>query len=260
LEKRKSVKTGMFISKTVLIIIFILPMPVILRDRNSSKAITDSVYANNSVQIVSKSISGENKNKAAAMLGSLPLAFEENMGQTAPEVRFLARGLNYTLYLLPDEAVWKLQESGHKNKFAPGKSVAKNPGVLRMKLAGANKTSSAEGLENTQGRSSYFIGNAPAKWVKNAKQYRKIAFRQVYPGIDLFYYGSEGMLEYDFVVGVNADPGKIRMKFEGASGLKLDEKGNLEVSCGNNFVVMKAPVLYQKDFLKMKKVDGRSGF
>ena len=37
--------------------------------------------------------------------GQLPLYFEANQGQTDPEVRFLARGVGYTLFLTPTEAV-----------------------------------------------------------------------------------------------------------------------------------------------------------
>ena len=35
----------------------------------------------------------------------LPLIFEPNIGQTDPRVRFLSRGLGYSLFLTPKEAV-----------------------------------------------------------------------------------------------------------------------------------------------------------
>src|SRR5437762_9888167 len=55
----------------------------------------------------------------------LPLAFEENRGQTDPQVKFLARGSGYELFLTGDEAVLSLSRS------------ANNSSVLRMRMANA---------------------------------------------------------------------------------------------------------------------------
>src|ERR1700690_3295447 len=43
--------------------------------------------------------------------GRLPLSFEENWGQTDPQVKFLARGTGYALFLTPTEAVLKLRDT-----------------------------------------------------------------------------------------------------------------------------------------------------
>jgi hypothetical protein len=43
--------------------------------------------------------------------GRLPLSFEANHGQTDPQVRFLARGGGYTIFLTADEAVLTLRKS-----------------------------------------------------------------------------------------------------------------------------------------------------
>src|SRR5580658_9048710 len=42
--------------------------------------------------------------------GTLPLAFEANQGQTAPEVRYLAHGQSYELFLTNQEAVLTLRQ------------------------------------------------------------------------------------------------------------------------------------------------------
>src|SRR5580704_2970226 len=41
--------------------------------------------------------------------GSMPLSFEENRGQTDPQVRFLSRGNGYALFLTSTDAVLKLR-------------------------------------------------------------------------------------------------------------------------------------------------------
>ena len=88
--------------------------------------------------------------------------------------------------------------------------------VLRMKLVGANPNPEVTGENELPGKSSYFIGNDPSKWRTNVPTYAKVKYEEVYPGIDLVYYGNPGapgQLEYDFVVAPGADPRAIRLAF-----------------------------------------------
>ena len=47
------------------------------------------------------------------------------------------------------------------------------------------------------GKSNYLIGNDPEKWRQNIPHYARVRHREVYPGVDLVYYGNQGKLEYD---------------------------------------------------------------
>jgi len=133
--------------------------------------------------------------------GRLPLAFEENRGQTDAQVKFLARGKGYTLFLTRDEAVLRLRT---ENQRAKGKSRRAKleglpapstqhrvPSVLRLRLAGANPNPRVEGLEELAGKVNYFLGNDPAKWRTNVPTYAQVRYQDVWPGIDLVYYGKE---------------------------------------------------------------------
>ena len=126
--------------------------------------------------------------------GSLPSAFEPNIGQTAPEVRFLTRGRGMTTFFTDTEAVMVLGRS--------------EQAVVRMKLAGATKPRQAAGLENLPGISNYFIGNDRKNWRTDVPHYARIRYEGVYPGIDLEWYGNQRQLEYDFVVAA----GRIRSR------------------------------------------------
>lgn len=150
---------------------------------------------------------------AAASYSNLPLSFEANQGQTDAQVKFLSRGRGYTLFLAATEAVLTLKQASESS-------------VVRMKLVGANPHAEVSGLEKLPGKSNYFIGNDPDKWRTNVPQYAKVRYENVYPGIDLVYYGTnQRQLEYDFVIAPGADPGRIRLRLEGANDLALDEKG-----------------------------------
>jgi hypothetical protein len=96
-----------------------------------------------------------------------------------------------------------------------------------MKLAGANPSPQVAGLEELPGKSNYFVGSDPAKWRTNVATYAKVRYRDVYPGIDLVYYGNQRQLEYDWIVSPGAEPGAIRFAVEGAKRIKVDSSGGL---------------------------------
>jgi hypothetical protein len=57
--------------------------------------------------------------------------------------------------------------------------------------------------------------------------YAKVEYQQVYPGVNLVYYGNQQRLEYDFVVTPGADPGAITLAFAGADQVEVDASGDL---------------------------------
>src|SRR2546422_827769 len=191
------------------------------------------------------------KQQVLVAYGKLPLSFEANQGQTEPQVKFLSRGSGYTLFLTPTEAVLtltkvdahaKLRISGEATLVEPEKRAGT---VLRMKLLGANPTPRVTGVEELCGRSNYFIGNDPAKWRANVPTYAKVEYRDVYPGVNLVYYGNQRQLEFDFIVAPGADPQRIRLGVEGADRLDLDAQGDLVVHTGGAQVRLQEPDVYQ---------------
>jgi Beta-propeller repeat len=183
----------------------------------------------------------------------LPLSFEANQGQTDSRVKFLAQGPGYTLFLTSDEAVLALPAPSHADK--PGADRENSP-TMAMRLVGANPASRISGLEELEGKSNYFIGNDPAKWRTNIPNYAKVRYREVYPGVDLVYYGSQERVEYDFVVAAGSDPRAIGLAFErasreptkrvyGAAPLRIDGSGDLLVSFNGSEIRLHKPTAYQ---------------
>ena len=128
---------------------------------------------------------------SAVWAGSAPKVwFEPNQGQTHSSVQYLTR----SVYLDSTRA------ASHTNAEMP----------VVMELIGARKDARGEGLDPLPGITSYFMGNDPKKWRSGVPHFGKVRYRDVWPGIDLIYYGNaEGRLEYDFVVSSGADPGRI---------------------------------------------------
>jgi len=175
---------------------------------------------------------------------SVPLSFEPNQGQADSTVQFLARGSGYALFLAPGEVVLNLE-----------RQQPASVDTLRMSLIGAKANARAAGLARQPGVVSYFIGNDPKNWRSGIPTYGKVNYAQVYPGVDLVFYGNQRQLEYDFAVAPGADPNRIAWRVEGARA-SVDAEGNLLLNATNGPASFKKPVLYQMAGDKKIGVDG----
>ncbi|MFB3074104.1 MAG: hypothetical protein ACE1Z6_02875, partial [Candidatus Methylomirabilales bacterium] len=152
------------------------------------------------------------KAKIVEAYGKLPLSFEVNNGQTDAQVKYLARGRGYTLFLTGTEAVlvFKNQPSAVSDQRSARtdhtkKTQKPSRTMLRMQLVGANPHPKVVAVDQLPGKSNYFIGNDPKKWRTNVPNYARVRYQDVYPGVDLVYYGNQHQLEYDLVIAPSAD-------------------------------------------------------
>ena len=201
--------------------------------------------------------------------GRLPMRFEPNQGQSDSTVKFLARGPGYQLFLTPAEAVLVLRQA--KPTSAQGNLPSREmipdtaaatptpPAVIRIRLEGMTRNSEPilEGGDRLPGYSNYLIGKDPAQWRTQVPHYAKVRYAEVYPGIDLVYYGNPQQLEYDFVVAPGADPGLIQLAFTGVEGLEIDTAGNLILNVADGRLVQQAPRIWQVIDGERLPVEGR---
>jgi hypothetical protein len=185
--------------------------------------------------------------------GKLSLGFEANQGQVDRRVEFLSRGDGYALFLTPAETVLQLSTadsppSNEKKIDADQKPKSgRHYSTVRMKLIGANPKPQMKGLDQLPGNSNYFIGKNPTQWRSNVPNYAKVRCENVYPDIDLVYYGNQRQLEYDFVVAPGTDPNVIRLSFEGADKIDIDSQGDLVLSTRGTTLRQHKPRVYQED-------------
>jgi uncharacterized protein (TIGR03437 family) len=189
---------------------------------------------------------------AAAKLMSAPLSFEPNQGQTSSEVQFLARGSGYALSLTHGNVVLHLDRQQQPSAAALHDQPAD---TLRMSLIGASATANAVGQARQDGVVSYFIGNDPKQWRTGIPTYGKVGYPQVYPGVDLVFYGNQRQLEYDFIVTAGADPGRIAWQIQGAR-VSVDPQGRLVLTAPHGRATFEKPVLYQLEGDRRTTVDG----
>ena len=184
---------------------------------------------------------------------SMPLFFEPNQGQTDPQVKFLARGSGYGIFLTTNEAVLKLQPSAVSHQPS-GTAKPEAASVIRMRLEGGSASASVYGSDQLPGKSNYFIGNDPSRWRRGIPQYGRVEYKAVYPGIDLIYYGNQGHLEYDFHVAPAADPKQIALAFDGATA-RIDG-GDLVLATEHGDVRFQAPRVYQQAGSTQQEIAG----
>ncbi len=201
--------------------------------------------------------------------GQLPIAFEENVGQTDASVHYFARGPGYGLYLTSTEAVMALsppqaadavgQDSNPVDLLRQDwnpvpQAVEAPPAIVRLQVVGGNPAPAVTGRDEQPGKVNYFLGDDPAKWHTNVATFGRVEYDEVYPGIDLVWHGSQQQLEYDFVVSPGADPSQIRLHFAHADRVELDAAGDLLIHVGEpggvspgSTLRQHAPVVYQEE-------------
>ncbi len=205
---------------------------------------------------------------ARASFARLPLAFEENVGQTDAQVKFTSRGAGYNLFLTPDEAVFALRSGTPPSNCAGlfrsarvdcANQASQHPRVspLWLRFLGANASSQVSASEPLSGKINYYIGNDPGKWRIGVRQFGRVNYKGIYPGVDLTYYGNEQQLESDFVVAPGANPHSIEFEVKGARETRIDANGNLILVAAAGNVELLRPVIYQIEKGAKRDIPGR---
>ncbi|HLZ41523.1 MAG TPA: SBBP repeat-containing protein [Candidatus Sulfotelmatobacter sp.] len=189
----------------------------------------------------------------AAQYAQIPLAFERNQGQTDARVKFLSRGHGYTVFLTSDEAVLEFRKPAAVPSFAAPRSTGNlQTGVVHMKLVNASAEPAIAALDQLPGISNYFVGRDPRGWHSGVANFARVKYRNVYPGVDLVYYGNQGQLEYDFVLQPGANPEEIRLELLGLDQTGeqhaplLDATGAVIAETSAGDVRLHKPVIYQR--------------
>jgi hypothetical protein len=173
-------------------------------------------------------------------LGDTPMHFEANRGQADPAVRFTAQGSDYSVYLTAREAVLVLDPRADAQDGAAG------PVALRLRLAGSRVSPAMAGVDDIPGDAGHLIGQVPMEHRTGVPTYEKVRYTEVYPGIDLIYFGNQQQLEYGFIVAPGADPGRIALDFRGAERMEIDAGGDLLLTTAAGTVRQHRPIAWQE--------------
>lgn len=154
------------------------------------------------------------------------LRFEANRGQTSEAYPYLGKGNGFYLYLNAQETVIDFRPANR---------------VVHLNLVGAH---AGAPLLKPAGEINYFLGADPQRWLRGVPTYEEMGYHDVYPGIDLVYYGREGTLEHDFRLAPGADASQIRWHFSGIDRLTA-EGDSLVLQAGKARMRWDPPVAWQ---------------
>jgi Beta-propeller repeat len=157
--------------------------------------------------------------QATRTLAQQPVRFEPS----ADGKRFVARGLHHSFVVTADGATMRAEA-------AP---------PVRIRFEGAQSGAALRGQDRLRSATNLLIGNDRTQWRSGIPNFARVTARNVYPNIDVVYYGSGAQLEYDFVVHPGGNPDQIRLRIDGTAS-HLDAEGNLIAGLVHN-----APVTYQ---------------
>ena len=169
----------------------------------------------------------------ASPLSPRSMVFEDARIRSGGEVEFLARGDGYHLFLSRGSAVVALQ----------GGADSTDSLAIRLRPVGAHRVPSVEGLEKGDATAHYLLASGR---YSHASLYRRVKYSDVYPGVDMVYYGNQRRLEYDFVVAPCADPAVIEVAFDGVDSIEIDQRGDLLLHTASGTLRQSAPVAFQE--------------
>ena len=162
------------------------------------------------------------------------IGFEPNLGQAEAGISYVARDGRYTLAFQPQGVA--LYQAGERGPS------------LHLRFSEANTAPRLEAQDPTGSYSNYLLDQDPAGWVSSVPSYGSLLYRDLYPGIDLLWYGNGNGIEYDFLVAPGADPQQIGMvleKVQEEGKIWIDQSGNLLLGEGEKVWILRAPTIYQ---------------
>ena len=171
---------------------------------------------------------------AMAAYAKLPVAFVENRGQLESGVRYYAQGPRYAFYVTRDEVVMSFENEPATSGVA-----------LALRFPGSSPLRQVEGSRRAPGDVNYFRGSDPAGWRTGIARYAQVAYRELWPGIDMRLHEQTGTLKYEFRVRAGARPADVRLAYAGATGLSVDKTGALIIQTEMGTLRDSPPVSYQ---------------
>src|SRR5580704_9410649 len=179
--------------------------------------------------------------------GQSALTLEQNHGQAPQGTDFVALGFGHKFLLSPGGATLELFDAGTKSSHS-----------VQLQLVGANPSAPVQGLDRVAFTSAYFSSNDPNGLLRSLPNFAKARYHDVWPGIDVVYYGNRDKLEYDMVLAPQADPDTIRIKLTAESRFALNSAGDLELQTPYGTVTHHRPLAFQVMDHQRKEV--RAGY
>lgn len=160
-------------------------------------------------------------------LESTPVMFIANKGQLETGTDFLAMSRHLKAQLASDRIV--LTEGSDK---------------VEMMFPGSRQAPEIEGLHRLDTRVTFLRADGRGEGLA-IPAFASVVYRDLYSGIDLVVGSTNGLLKTEFVVQAGIDHRAIRVRYRGATRIKVEDNGALTIYAANGIFREEAPVVYQ---------------
>jgi predicted ester cyclase len=200
--------------------------------------------------------------------GKLPLYFIPNQGQVDNKALFYAKASTYTLWLTNNGLIF---DSTRRIKKESTKSMRPCPrdlispednkydrDVSSLFFINTERSPQVIPVDEIEHKVNYFIGKNKSKWRINIPTSRGVLYKELYRNIDLKVYGTEGQIEYDFIVKPGGEVSDISFAYNHIEKTKIDKKGNLVIKAKIGMLEHAKPVCYQ--IIEKKRIEVEADF
>ncbi len=197
---------------------------------------------------------------ASQLLSHLPFHFTENKGQLDEEVKYHLKIPEGSVFFTAERIVYQILYRKNDESQTDGFAFKKDGHLenklglenIHLRFSGANKSVKIEGAEESEAKVNFLLGKDREKWITEARTFQKLIYRDLYPYVDLIVYGANQRIKQEYRVKIGGDIENIKILYEGAERLSINEKGQLEIKTKNGLLTEDIPESYQ--FVEGKKV------
>lgn len=214
----------------------------------------NNVASNKAVSLASTDLKIAKKGKSGG-----PLAFIENVGQVTDQYGKPRNDIQYQIkaasglnIFIGDGAIhYQFSKAINQTSNEKSKSINEHQvqdySMYRMdvELVGANKDAIVSAEQKLDYCENY-VTSSTGESGATARTYTCITYKEVYPNIDWLFYVKGGKLKHEFVVRKGGNIQDIKLKYSGATKLKVID-GNLIASTPQGNITEAAPITYQQD-------------
>ncbi|MEM7036376.1 MAG: PKD domain-containing protein, partial [Bacteroidota bacterium] len=182
--------------------------------------------------------------------------FVENKQQWEPHIRYAAEIPRGKVYFEDGKLTYLLANLSHLHDAWFHSDKPRNEIQIPieghawyMHFEGANPSPELVSDQRYPDYNNYFIGDDPEKWASKVGIFGTVTYQNLYPGVNLKFYGKTNSLKYDVELAANADPNQVKFRYEGLDGMELVD-GMLVMKTILGEVTEMAPYAYQS-------IDGR---
>jgi len=176
-----------------------------------------------------------------SLVYNVPVSFEPNQGQASPAFEYVAHEPGLGIGLRSDGIYF----------------MALKQQPVRVQFIHSNSGVALTAENELPGKVNYLRGTDSDKWRTNISTFARVRYRELYPGIDLVFYGNGRQVEHDFLVSPGSDPSKIKLQIKGARAVRVNQSGDLIADTSTGRVIFRQPFAYQEGKFGREAVEVR---